>query len=69
MNRYNIYEVRHGGHYSGDLSIVVASDEVQAAELTKAAIQEHGIKTEGIEVRRRLNTDIPRCFVLDDGDY
>lgn len=65
----NIYEVRHDGHYLGGLSIVVAVDEVQATELTKAAIPEHGLKTDGIRVVRRLDIETPRCYVLDDGDY
>lgn len=69
MDHYNVYEVQHDGHYIGGKSIVVASDEAQAVELTKAALPEHGLKTDGIKVLRRLNTDLPRCFVVDDGDY
>lgn len=65
----NIYEVRHAGHFLGGLSIVVAEDEERARALTAEAIIEHGLKTEGIEVVRRLNLEKERCFVLDDGDY
>ena len=65
----NVYEVTHDGHHLSGRSIVVAADEAQAIKLTKAAIPEHGLKTEGIEVMRRLNTDVPRCYVIDDGDY
>ncbi len=65
----NIYEVRHDGHYLGGLSIVVADNEAQAVELTKAAIVEHGLKTDGIKVVRALGVTEPRCYVLDNGDY
>lgn len=65
----NIYEVRHDGHYLGGLSIVIAETEIQAIELTRAAIIEHGLSTKGISVVRPLKVDEPRCYVLDDGDY
>lgn len=65
----NIYEVRHDGHYLGGLSIVIAVDEAHAIELTKAAIPTHGLRVDGIRVIQRLDQEMPRCYVLDDGDY
>lgn len=69
MGTYNIYEVEHDGHFLGGKSIVVAADEAAAVELTKLALPSHGLKTEGIRVRRRLSLDFPKCFVIDDGNY
>lgn len=65
----NVYEVRHDGHYLGGLSVVIAENEDQAIKLTADAIVGHGLKPDGIRVARRLKTDLPHCYVLDDGDY
>lgn len=65
----NVYEVRHDGHFLGGLSVVIAETEEQAIALTREAIVGHGLKTDDIKVARRLKTDIPHCYVLDNGDY
>jgi hypothetical protein len=65
----NVYEFRHGGHYLGGLSIVVAESLLQAIELTRAALIEHKLSPNGMQFVRQINTEVPRCFVLEDGDY
>ena len=64
----NVYEARHAGHGLGGLSIIVAETEEQAMELLLKALDAHGLKREHARIVRRLNTDEPRCFVLDEGD-
>lgn len=65
----NVYEVRHDGIWLGGLSIVVAPDEARALALTKFAMVEHKLKTDGIRVVRKLNLEQEHCFVLENGDY
>lgn len=65
----NVYEVRHEGHYLGGLSVVVAESEERALSLTKFALVERGLSSNNVYVARKLNLEVERCFVLDDGDY
>lgn len=60
----------HDGHYPvGVCSVVVASDEVEAAGLLRLQLNEHGLDYNKPFTLRLLNTAEPRAFVLLDGDY
>ncbi len=65
----NVYEVRHKGDYLNGVSIVVADSEAQALELARTEVERHGLDMESVTLARRLNTDVPRCFVVWDGYY
>lgn len=69
MSDLNIYEVHHDGVWLNGISIVVAQDEARALHLTKLALTQKKISTEGVSVYRRIHPDDERAYVVWDGDY
>ncbi|MGE3150892.1 MAG: hypothetical protein AB7K04_17735 [Pseudorhodoplanes sp.] len=67
----NVYTcVDHDGHYPvGVSSVVVADTEEDARALLSAALTEHGLDGRRPFTLRRISTDDPRAFILQDGDY
>jgi hypothetical protein len=66
----NIYTCTdHDGHWVGVASVVVASTEDEARALLCAELREHGLDDKRPFTLRRINTDQPKAFVLQDGDY
>lgn len=59
----------HDGHSIGVASVVVANSEPEARGLLKAALHEHGLDENKPFMLRRINTETPRAFVLQDGDH
>jgi hypothetical protein len=60
----------HDGHWPvGGASVVVAESEPMARDLLIAALRDHGIRQSGAFTLRLINTDQPRAFVLNDGEY
>jgi hypothetical protein len=60
----------HDGHWAvGVASVVVAENEEQARTLLVAELATHGLKQVDPFTLRRIATDAPKAFVLNDGDY
>ena len=59
----------HDGHWVGVASVVVAGSEEAARDLLKAELKTHGLDGDRAFTLRRINTDHPKAFVLQDGDY
>jgi hypothetical protein len=67
MNIYTCTD--HDGHWVGVASVVVADSEDQARALLAAELKTHGLDGAKPFTLRRINTEAPRAFVLQDGDY
>ena len=67
MNVYTCTD--HDGHWVGGASVIVANSEHEARELLKAELYEHGLDSNKPFTLRQINTEKPRAFVLQDGDY
>lgn len=67
----NVYTcVDHDGHWPvGVSSVVVADTEEDARALLTTALTEHGLDGRKPFTLRRINTDDPRAFILQDGEY
>jgi hypothetical protein len=59
----------HDGHFVGGASVVVARNEDSARELLKDELRQHGLNPNAAFTLRRISTETPKAFVLQDGDY
>jgi hypothetical protein len=60
----------HDGHYPvGVCSVIVASSEENARHLLMAELEVHGLNASKAFTLRKLSMDVPKAFVLRDGDY
>jgi hypothetical protein len=59
----------HGHWPVGTSAVIVARDEAQARKLLQAELITHGLgKHDDFHVRK-IQTERPQAFVLQDGDY
>lgn len=59
----------HDGHWVGVASVVVANSEHEARGLLQAELHEHGLDERKPFTLRRIQTEKPQAFVLQDGNY
>lgn len=75
MNVYTCTD--HVGHYVGTASVIVAENELQAYELLRVQLIEHGLKLELLEAEKRgemptfqlVDITKAQAIVLQNGDY
>jgi hypothetical protein len=67
MNVYTCDD--HDGHWVGVASVVVADSEDEARALLRAELPKHGLDGNKPFTLRQINTQEPRAFVLQNGDY
>lgn len=60
----------HAGHYPvGVCSVIIARSEEEAGELLRLELRDHGLNPDEKFTLRRLNSAVPKAFILLDGDY
>jgi hypothetical protein len=67
MNVYTCTD--HDGHWVGVASVIVAEDEEDARVLLIKELRSHGLDEAKPFTLQKINTNDPRAYVLQNGDY